>query len=212
MLAIFREKYYFGSSLLNSRVALFTVKLQNRAGEKTDNELLESIRLDDKSSFEQIYKRYWQELYVYAFNVLREREICEDIVQEIFVDLWTRRHDIEINSLGSYLYRSVRFQIFNNFRRSKYKKQLIERFDAIIRLYNLDELYEKKELKANINKIVSGLPEQRRLIFQMSRQDGLSNKEISEDLNISLQTVKNQISESLKFIRKSLKNLYILFF
>ena len=78
--------------------------------------------------------------------------------------------------------------------------------------YEIDALYEKEELKAHINEVISKLPEQRRIIFQMSRYEGLSNKEISENLNISLQTVKNQISESLKFIRKSLKNLYMLFF
>ncbi len=189
-----------------------TIKLQNRAGEKTDNELLESIQLDDKLSFEQIYKRYWRGLYVYAFNILREREICEDIVQEIFVELWTRRHDVEINSLSSYLYRSVKFQIFNSFRRSKYKKLLIEKFDSIIRQYNFDELYDKKELKDHINTAISKLPGQRQKIFRMSKHDGLSNKEISENLNISLQTVKNQISESLKFIRKSVKDLYTLLF
>ena len=189
-----------------------TIKLQNRAGEKTDNELLESIQLDDKLSFEQIYKRYWRGLYVYAFNILREREICEDIVQEIFVELWTRRHDVEINSLSSYLYRSVKLQVFNSFRRSKYKKLLIEKFDSIIRQYNFDELYDKKELKDHINTAISKLPGQRQKIFRMSKHDGLSNKEISENLNISLQTVKNQISESLKFIRKSVKDLYTLLF
>ena len=86
------------------------------------------------------------------------------------------------------------------------------KFDLVNTEYKIDELYEKKELKARIKKTISKLPKQRRLIFQMSRYDGFSNKEISENLNISLQTVKNQISESLKFIRKSLRSSYLLFF
>ena len=177
-----------------------------------ENELLQSIKLDDKTALEKIYKEYWSKLYIYAFNVLKEREICEDIVQEIFIDLWKKRNDIEITDLSSYLYKSVRYQIFNHFRKSKYKKQLLMKLDLINKHYNIDELYEKKELKAQIKNLISKLPKQRRMIFQMSRFDGFSNKEISESLDISVQTVKNQISESLKFIRKSLKNIYTILF
>ena len=189
---------------------MYSLKLHTT--NSTDDRLLESISLDDKASLEQIYKKYWYKLYIYAFNVLREREICEDIVQEIFVDLWTKRQDQQISDLNSYLYQSVKYQIINHFRSSKYKKQLLMKFDLVNTEYKIDELYEKKELKAHIKKTISKLPKQRRLIFQMSRYDGFSNKEISENLNISLQTVKNQISESLKFIRKSLRSSYLLFF
>jgi RNA polymerase sigma-19 factor, ECF subfamily len=177
-----------------------------------DKKLLQSIKLDDKTSLEKIYKEYWSKLYIYAFNVLKERDICEDIVQEIFIDLWTKRHHVQISDLNSYLYQAVRYKIFNYFRKCKYKKQLLMKFDLINMQYKIDELYEKKELKFHIKGAISRLPKQRRIIFQMSRQEGLSNKEISESLNISAQTVKNQISESLKFIRKSLKNIYLLFF
>lgn len=180
--------------------------------ESIGKELTQPIKIIDKAFLERIYKQYWSELYIYAFNVLHERDICEDIVQEIFVDLWTRRNDLQISNLKSYLYKSVKFQIFNSFRKSKYKKQLMMKLDSMIDQYQIDELYEKEELKDEINEIISKLPEQRRLIFQMSRHEKLSNKEISEKLNISLQTIKNQISQSLKFIRKSLKNFYIFFF
>ena len=188
------------------------MKFYSNITDLSDCELLQSIKLDDKASFEQIYKKYWSKLYIYAFNVLKEREICEDIIEEIFIDLWTKRNDIKITDLNSYLYQSVRFQIFNHFRKSKYKKQLLMKFDALVEQYEIDELFEQKELQDEINDIISKLPEQRRRIFQMSRRDGLSNKEISENLNISLQTVRNQISTSLKFIRKSLKNIYMILF
>ena len=88
---------------------MYSLKLHTT--NSTDDRLLESISLDDKASLEQIYKKYWYKLYIYAFNVLREREICEDIVQEIFVDLWTKRQDQQISDLNSYLYQSVKYQI-----------------------------------------------------------------------------------------------------
>jgi len=76
----------------------------------------------------------------------------------------------------------------------------------------IDESFEAQELEAQLKDAISRLPKRRRIVFDMSRNEGLSNKEISEKLDISLQTVKNQISESLKSIRKSLINSYLLFF
>jgi len=175
------------------------------------NELLHPIKLFNKESLELIYKQYWSKLYIYAFNVLHEREICEDIVQEIFIDLWRKRDDVQIADLNSYLYQSVKYQIFNHFRKSKYKEQLLMKFDLIEEQYKIDEFYEKEELKTHVNEVITKLPEHRRIIFQMSRHEGLSNREISEKLNISQQTVKNQISASIKYIRKSMKNFYMLF-
>ncbi len=169
------------------------------------------MKIDDKISFEQIYRQYWSRLYIYAFNVLRERQLCEDIVQDVFIDLWAKRHDVQISYIHSYLHQSVKYQICNHFRESKYKKQLLLKFDLMNTEYKIDEYYEQKELKAQIKEVVSQLPEQRRIIFTMSRYEGLSNREISKILNISLQTVKNQISKSLKNIRVSLSNFYLLF-
>ena len=178
----------------------------------TENPLRLSIELGDEVSLERIYRHYWSRLYVYAFNILREKEICEDIVQEIFVDLWMKRYDVYVSDLDAYLYQAVRNQICNHFRRSKYRKELLLEFQSIEAAGKIDELYEREELRKCLSEIVSKLPEQRRRVFSMSKYDGLSNKEISEHLSISLQTVKNQISQSLKYIRKSLKNYSLLLF
>jgi len=177
-----------------------------------EDESLRSIRHDNEVSFEEIYRQYWSKLYIYAFNVLRERELCEDIVQEVFIDLWGKKEVVEISDLSSYLYQSVKYQIFNHFRRSKYKKQLLMRFDLANVQDETEEVYDKQEVMARIKNVISKLPKRRRIIFEMSKNEGLSNNEISEKLGISLQTVKNQISESLKFIRKSLSDFYLLFF
>jgi len=187
--------------------AIPTCVSKGRAIDVIESELSHSIKVDDEASLRQIYKQYWTRLYVYAFNVLRERELCEDIVQEVFVDLWERRHDVQISDLSSYLYQSVKYQIFNRLRESKYKRQLLMKLDVMNTGDEIEELYEKRELVAHIKDIISRIPKKRRIIFELSRNEGLSNKEISESLGISLQTVKNQIWESLKLIRKSLSDL-----
>lgn len=173
--------------------------------------MLHSTELD-KLSFERIYRQHWSSLYSYAFNVLQENELCEDIVQEVFMDLWRRRQDVHISDLRSYLRQSVKYQIFSHFRESRYKKQLLMEFDLVHTECGIDESFEAQELEAQIKDAISQLPKRRRIVFDMSRNEGLSNKEISKKLDISLQTVKNQISESLRFIRKSLNNSYLLFF
>jgi RNA polymerase sigma-70 factor (family 1) len=184
----------------------------NKILDISDNGLFRSVKNDDQKAFEEIYRRYWSKLFIYAHNVLKESEICEDIVQEIFTNLWLRRKEVEISDLSPYLYQAVKFQIFKHFRQSKYKNQLTEQFRNFQTQLNTDELTEFNELSARVDKFVSQLPEKRRLIFHLSRYEELSNKEISEKLNISLQTVKNEISKSLKFIRKALKNLNYLIF
>jgi RNA polymerase sigma-70 factor (family 1) len=184
----------------------------NKISDISDNGLFKSVKNDDQKAFEEIYRRYWSKLFIYAHNVLKESEICEDIVQEIFTNLWLRRKEVEISDISPYLYQAVKFQIFKHFRNSKYKNQLIEQFQNFQTQLKTDELAEFNELSAQVDKLVSQLPEKRRTIFHLSRYDEFSNKEISEKLNISLQTVKNEISKALKYIRKSLKNHNFLIF
>jgi RNA polymerase sigma-70 factor (ECF subfamily) len=186
--------------------------LPDRILDLTDIGLYQLIKKNDRIAFKEIYKRYWSKLYIYSFNILKDRDLCEDIIQEIFSDIWIRRNEIEITNLQSYLYQSVKNQIFKHFRKSKYKEELLSRLNFFLKESGIVESYDAKELQLNINNAVSKLPEQRRIIFQMSRNEELSNKEISEKLNISIQTVKNQLSKSLKFLRKSLKNLNTILF
>lgn len=178
----------------------------------TDIGLFNLVKNGDEFAFKEIYKRYWSKLYFYSFNVLKEKDLCEDIIQEIFSDLWIRRNEVEISNLQSYLYQSVKHQIYKHFRRSRYKEELLHQLNIFINNPSIAESYESKEFQSLVENSVSKLPEQRRKIFQLSRDEGLPNKEISKKLNISVQTVKNQISKSLQFLRNSLKNLKTILF
>lgn len=172
---------------------------------QTDLELFNLVQMDDKAAFKEIYKRYWSKLYIYSYNVLREKEICEDIIQEIFIDLWMRRNAVQISNLSAYLYQSVKNKIFNHFRHNKYKKLLLERLNMFIEKMDLCESYEVQEFFNQVDSDINNLPQQRKMIFRLSRNEDLSNKEIADDLGISIQTVKNQISQALKTLRKRFK-------
>ncbi|MHB9011272.1 MAG: RNA polymerase sigma-70 factor [Ignavibacteriaceae bacterium] len=177
----------------------------------SDKGLIDSLKDDDQNAFKEIYKRYWEKLYLFAYKIIKDKDICEDIIQEVFTDLWIRRKEKEIGNISAYLYKAVKFQVFNQFRKMKLVDKHVEEFDNFISQHNLAEYIEYKDIYSRVETEIVKLPEQRRIIFQLSRDEGLSNKEIAQKLNISVQTVKNQISHALKSIRSSIKS-WIVFF
>jgi len=176
----------------------------------TDEGLIKSISNDDQGAYKALFSRYWKKLYIYAYNILRDKDVCEDIVQEVFYDLWTRRNNLNIENTSAYLYGAVKLQIFKQFRKNKFRNVHSDQFYEFLSESGIAESIEYNELHNKVERLINELPEQRKLIFLMSRNDERSNKEIALELNLSVQTVKNQISAALKFIRKSLG--LILFF
>ncbi|MDR3626144.1 MAG: RNA polymerase sigma-70 factor [Ignavibacteriaceae bacterium] len=178
----------------------------------SDKGLADSLKNDDQNSFKEIYKRFRPKLYIFAFNIINDRDVCEEIIQEIFIDLWVRRNEKEIENLSAYLYKAVKFQIYKQFRKKKLIDKHLAEFDEFTSSYNVEEHFEFKELFSRVESIIAKLPKQRRIIFQLSRDEGLSAKEIANKLNLSEQTVRNQIYSALKEIRASIKILLIFFF
>src|SRR2546428_3666913 len=98
-----------------------------------DHNLLDLMRNDDRSAFEKIYNKYWNKLYLSAYNILRNRHSAEDIVQEVFVQLWLKRHVNQVQVLQSYLFTAVRFQVFKAIRDGKAHEEL---FEEVEKLFN----------------------------------------------------------------------------
>lgn len=181
----------------------------------SDEELLIELSLNNTAAFDEIYKRYWSNMFTSAYNILREREDCMDVVQEIFVWLWEKREQVVIRSLKSYLLVAVKFKVANYLRNGKVRNSFFEQLKGIEHVENLVENdYEVNELAAIIADFTKGLPEKCREIFELSRYEHLSNKEIAERLGISVKTVENQISIAIKKLRGSMSKItsfFILF-
>jgi RNA polymerase sigma-70 factor (family 1) len=169
-----------------------------------DQDLLLQISLDDASAFEVIYKRYSKSLFVYALNIFKNREICEDIVQNVFIDLWSRRKVVEISKLKSYLFQSVRFQVFKQKRDMKISSEDVARLALLDLSLDVSRKLEFEEFEALLKEKLAQLPPTCQKIFVMSRFDEKSNKEIASELHISVQAVKNQIGKALKMLRQEL--------
>lgn len=181
----------------------------------SDKFILEHLRNSDAKIFNLLFDIYYVELVRYALRLTNKPEIAEEIVQEIFEKLWLRREALEINqSLSSYLFTSVRYRSINFFK-NKLRNFVFEddiiNIDQPVTLTPYDELVFN-DLKDALQVSIENLPEQCRIIFNLSRNSGLSNPEIAEQLGLSQKTVENQITIALKKIREFLqKNWYTIF-
>ncbi|WP_194530377.1 RNA polymerase sigma-70 factor [Zobellia roscoffensis] len=170
-----------------------------------DSEFLKGVKEDDNSSFKAIYEKYSRDLFVYAYNIIKEKTVCEDIIQEVFISLWAKRKTTTITSLKPYLFQAVKFQIFNHFRNNKFSREDLTRLNIIDVSMNVSQKLEYSELDQIIRDHVAKLPKRCRHIFVLSRYHHKSNKEIADELEISVQAVKNQISKALAFLRNNLQ-------
>ncbi|NVM65989.1 RNA polymerase sigma-70 factor (ECF subfamily) [Mucilaginibacter sp. SG538B] len=170
----------------------------------TDEDLIALIRENDLGAFERIYNKYWSKLYLSAYNIIRDRQVAEDVTQEVLVNLWMKRANLKLTSLNAYLYTSVRYQVFNVIRSGKVRADLFNRLEELFSNNGGEELLSEKEINRLLEQGVAGLPEKCRQIFIMSRKEHLSTKEIAERLGIAPKTVENQLTVALNRLRKTL--------
>ncbi len=170
--------------------------------------LLSRVREDDRRAFNRIYEQYWHKLYRAAYQRLRDREVAQELVQEVFANLWLRRADLCIEkSLDRYLYRSLKYEVMNHFRamavRERYASQYLRgtsgRDEATLHLLSFNELH------ARVEKEIGKLPEKCRAVFELSRHQGYSTVQIAETLNISPKTVEVHVGKALKMLRTGLR-------
>lgn len=182
----------------------------------TDNELLEALKNGEQSALEEIYNRYHGILFAHAYRRLDDREEVRDILQELFIYLWNNRQSLIISSsLSGYLYTAVRSRILNLYRNQKVRDTYSRSLQDYINTgrNTVEEKIREKELIQLVEQEVASLPTQMRLIFEMSRFQEKSHKEIADELGISPQTVRTQVRNALRILRVKLGvNIFLLFF
>eukprot|EP01133_Synstelium_polycarpum_P009291 gene9291-10895_t len=173
--------------------------------ELSDNELTVLLRRGERLAFNEIYNRHSEYLYRFAFNILKEEEECTDAIQDIFVWLWENREKVQATSLKSYLCAAVKYKLARVIRGSKRRAEILSAHPDVKEeaCYTEDAL-EVKELKSLISQFTGALPPRAKEIFEMSRNEYLSNKEIAVRLGISEKTVENQMTIVLKKLKSNL--------
>lgn len=171
---------------------------------KSDKELVVFLTKDDESAFKEFYFRYKDRLWHYTFHFLKSEEESDDLVQEVFIRLWEMRAFLDPElSVSSFLYTITKNRILNYFRdmnvEIQLKKALTQKLPVETESIEADLIYD--DYKKILTDAIEQLPPQRQRIFNLSRIEHKSHKEIANQLNISVSTVQEHISESLRFIK-----------
>lgn len=175
-----------------------------------EQDIVEGIAEGDEMAFESLFKSFFAELSVYATRFVEDMENAEEIVQDIFFNLWNNRAKLNINtSIKAYLYTTVRNTCLNLIKHKKVESKYREYFSRQLHEDELrpEDWMEGNELQEKINSALEQLPPERKKVFMMSRFENLKYKEIAEKLNISIKTVENQMGKALKFLREELKDV-----
>jgi len=178
-----------------------------------DVELLALVRSDNMEAFEELYNRYWKSLYSFAYKRVRSKEISEEIVQDFLANLWAGRKTLVINtSFEGYIYTAVRNLVFNYIA----KETRRQAYSHFIQLFKMDtdnsteETINTRDLQQNIERGLNDLPEKCRSVFELSRRENKSNKEIALELGISEKTVESHLTKAIKRLRVTLNSAFFM--
>ncbi|MES2680947.1 MAG: RNA polymerase sigma-70 factor [Bacteroidota bacterium] len=174
----------------------------------SDQQYWQLISKGDKSAFEQAFRAYYQSLCNYAVPLIKDKDEAEEVVQNVFFNIWSKREALQINSsLKSYLYRAVHNDCLNKLKHVKVKTLYAEDYKKSAGAFNsATDTLEAKELGVKINKAIDSLPEQCGNVFRLSRFENLKYAEIASQLDISVKTVENHMGKALKILREQLKD------
>ena len=179
----------------------------------TDQALVRALRTADELAFAEIYERYWYQLFLTAYRKLGSREGAEELVQELFADLWHKRGTSQIQHLRSYLYSAVKYLIIDVFRsRTTHVGYLTRQQQAPQPLIDrsTEEGLAAEELSRALAASVATLPESTRQVFRLSRFEHQSVPEIAVQLKLSPKTVEYHLTRALKLLRVRLKDFLIM--
>lgn len=180
----------------------------------SDEELLQKLQLHrNAAAFTTLYERYWEKLVTLAYIRLQSTMDAQEVVQEVFLDIWKRSENIHIrHSFHTYISAALKYKILTFLAK---RKNEIDR-QSMLLLPEKDTCTEQwlsyQQLRDELESTVQTLPDKCRLVFRLSRENGLSEKQIAEKLNISVKTVEAHMSKALKTLRTSLRHLYFFLF
>lgn len=177
----------------------------------TDSALLTLIAENDDLAFAEVYLRYKGALFLHARRILGNDEEAKDVLQELFTTLWTRRNSIDLKTnLSAYLYASVRNRVFDIIAHRKVEEKYIASLANFVEKgeYVTDQQLLEQELRELIEREIGLLPPKMREVFELSRKEDLSYKEIADQLHISDKTVKKQVNNALHILRGKLDTVF----
>lgn len=176
----------------------------------TDTELADLLRTDSEAVFREIYNRYWDKLFILARKRMDDPLEAEEIVQDIFCNLWRKRQTLTITKgLNNYFAVAVKFEVINRLAKRTRSAAYIKATAAEIS--EIDETtlqqLDYNELLQQLQLTINALPEKCRIVFKLQQEEGYTQQQIAKELDISEKTVEAHLSKARKTLRGAFGNL-----
>ena len=174
----------------------------------SESEIVARLKCGDRPAFEELYRRYYDRLYRFALNFIRSNENAKDIVQDVFVKLWLNRDLLDPKqSIKAYLFMSTKNRALDFLKNNGNGNVNFGDDESEVYSYS-DPVQEviDSDFETAVREAIERLPQKCRLVFKLSRQEGLTYREIADLVGISENTVEKQIVRALKHLKKSLKS------
>lgn len=166
--------------------------------------LFTRIAKGEEAAYKEIFMRYKDRFYAAAFKMTKSQDLSEEVVQEVFLTLWLRRDTLaKVDNPVSYLFSIVYHSVASHFKKIAKERSLKEkvRKELIFNDCYTEKMVAEKEIRNILQQLIQRLPPQQKIIYQLSKQEGLTRNEIAKQLHISPNTVKNHLLKAMEFIR-----------
>ncbi|PWV46537.1 RNA polymerase sigma factor [Chitinophaga sp. S165] len=184
-------------------------------GETTDIELVFLVQERDHSAFTEIYNRYWKVLFIHALKILKDENEAADVIQDLFTVIWTQSEQWHIESnLKAYLYTGVRNRCLKAIAKGNRREAFVDELTSLFKEgtnATVNEL-DSRELEYRLQQEIEKLPPRMQEVYIKSREQGLSHKQIADEMGIAENSVKTTMHRTLTSLRTKLSPFLSLFF
>jgi RNA polymerase sigma-70 factor (family 1) len=179
----------------------------------SEERLLEAIRQSDEKAFAELFNRYWRKAHVIAYSKVHNKQVTEEIVQDLFVTLWDKRTTLIIHNINAYLCTSIKNKALNYIESCIVKRKYWEYYKAFVPQAesSTEKMVEYNELMEAIENGMERLPKKAKRIFQLNRLEGRSIAEIAKLLNLSEKAIEYHLTNSVKHLKLLIKNSIVVF-
>lgn len=175
--------------------------------------LLVEIAQGDEHAFRKLFYLYKERFYAVALKMTRSDEVAEDIVQDVFLSIWNKRETlVKVENPSAYFFTAVYRRIYHHYRKVALERKVLQAVSPVKEYANTtDEMVLAHESNELISQAITDLPPQQQLVFKLTRLEGLSRDDVARQLKISPNTVRNHLTDALKFVRTYLRNSSLIF-
>lgn len=178
-----------------------------------DKKVIERFKKGDARAFDAIYHHYSKKMFHFALGLLKDKDISKDLVQEVFINLWEKRGQVDLHlNFDNYIFTIVYNSIRKYFRRKSMETKAIDHLlkSSPENIESVDVTLIYNELLDLANRTIQQLPPKRQIVYKLSRQEGMKIKEIAAKLNISTRTAENHLAKALKYLKEELEGISLL--